>query len=160
MQDLQSLLKLLIASPVDFVLVGGFAAVLHGCNQMTRDIDICILHTPEQVGLLRDILKPFNPRHRMEKDKPSFLDKPKDLSKKQDYYLITDLGILDVIGHIEGVGGYYDVLRNSEEIEMYGGKCFLIGIDDLILSKKKLGRHRDLVTVMELEAILTERNRS
>ena len=40
---------------------------------------------------------------------------------------------------------------------MYGGWCHLISIDDLIRSKKALGRHRDLVTAMELEAIREER---
>ena len=67
--------------------------------------------------------------------------------------MITDLGPLDVISHIEGVGGYFNVLENSQELEMYGGWCHLISIDDLIRSKKALGRHRDLVTAMELEAI-------
>ena len=80
-----------------------------------------------------------------------------DLSTKQDFHLSTDIGILDIISHIEGVGGYYDVLQNSQEVELYGGKCRLISIDDLIRSKKKLGRHRDLIVVMELEAIQQEK---
>lgn len=158
MQDLQALLKLLIQSPVEFVLVGGFAAVLHGCNQTTRDIDICIVYSPEQTRLLREILTPFHPRHRMEDSKRSFLDTPKDLSKKQDFHLITDLGPLDVINHVKGVGSFYDALKNSQEIEIYEGKCRLISLDDLIKSKKALGRHRDLVTAMELEAIRKEKS--
>lgn len=157
MQNLQALLKLLIQSPVDFVLVGGFAAVLHGSNQTTRDIDICILYSPEQIHSLREVLRPFNPHHRMEDAKRSFLDTPEDLSLAQDLHLMTDLGPLDVISRVMGVGGYYDVLKNSQEIDLYGGRCYLISIDDLIKSKKILGRHRDLVTAMELEAILKEK---
>jgi hypothetical protein len=158
-QDLQALLKLLIQSPVEFVLIGGFAAVLHGCNQTTRDIDICVVYSSEQVYLLREVLKPFHPRHRMEEAKGSFLDTPKDLSEKQDFHLITDLGPLDVIYHVEGVGNYYDVLQNSQEIELYEGTCYLVSIDDLIKCKRTLGRHRDLVTAMELEAIRKERKK-
>ena len=160
MQDLQALLKLLVHSPLDFVLVGGFAAVLHGSNQTTRDIDVCVIHSPEQVTLLRDFLKPFHPRHRMENPQRSFFDIPEDVSQEQDFHLATDLGPLDLISHIEGVGGFYDVLKNSGEIEIYGGKCRLISIEDLIKSKKALGRHRDLVTAMELEAIRKEFERS
>ena len=155
MQDLQVLLKLLVHSPVDFVLIGGFAAVLHGCNQTTRDIDICIVYSPEQVSLLRDLLRPYHPRYRTEKKKRSFLDIP---GKEQDFHLITDLGNLDVITRVKGIGDYYDVLENSREIDIYGGKCRLISIDDLIKAKKALGRHRDLVTAMELEAIRDEKN--
>lgn len=156
MQDLQALLKLLIHSPIDFVLVGGFAAVLHGCNQTTRDIDICIVYSPEQVSLLRDLLKPYHPLYRTEKKKRPFLDIP---SIEQDFHLMTDLGNLDVIRQVKGIGNYYDVLKNSQEIEIYTGKCRLMAIDDLIKGKKALGRHRDLVTVMELEAIREEQKR-
>ena len=157
MQNLQALLKLLVNSQVEFVLVGGFAAVLHGCNQTTRDIDICVLYSPEQIQLLRELLKPFHPQHRITDPKVCFLDMPRDLSEKQDFHLVTDLGVLDVINYVEGVGSYYDVLKNSKEIEIYGGRCHLISIEDLIKSKKTLGRHRDLATVMELEAILKEK---
>lgn len=160
MQDLQALLKLLVHSHVEFVLVGGFAAVLHGCNQTTRDIDICILYSPEQIHLIQDLLKPYNPRYRMETAKRSFLDTPEDLTKEQDFHLMTNLGALDIISHVEGVGSYYDLLKNGREIEMYGGKCHLISVEDLIRCKKALGRHRDMVTVMELEAILKENQKS
>lgn len=95
----------------------------------------------------------------MDKAKTSFLESPENLSEEQDLYLGTDLGFLDVISRVEGVGGYYDVLQNSEEMEMFGGKCSIIGIEDLIKSKIKLGRHRDLTTVMELEAILAEKKK-
>lgn len=146
MHDIQALLKLLVHSPVDFVLIGGFASVLHGCNHTTRDIDICIAHSPEQIQLLWEILKPHHPKSRAE-------------SEGQDLYLTTDLGVLDVLGQVMGVGSYYDLLKNSEEIELYGGKCRLISIEDLIKSKKATERHRDLVTVGELEAILAERQK-
>ncbi len=160
MQDLQALLRALIHSPIDFVLVGGFAAVLHGCNQSTRDIDICIVYSPESIQQLRDTLGQFNPRHLMGPEMKSFLEEPKDLSVVHDLHLVTDIGILDVISHIKGVGDYYDVLSHSDEIEIEGGKCYIISIDDLIKSKKALGRHRDLITIMELEAIREEKNKS
>jgi hypothetical protein len=128
------------------VLVGGFAAVLHGCNHTTRDIDICIAHSPDQIRSLLEALSAYHPQ---------FRDKSKVLS--EDLYLKTDLGVLDVINHVLGVGTYFDVLKNSDEIELYGGKCRLISIEDLIKSKKAVGRHRDLVTVAELEAIWSER---
>ena len=42
MQDLSDLTRKLIeAQKVEFVLVGGFAAVAHGVTLVTRDVDIC-----------------------------------------------------------------------------------------------------------------------
>lgn len=41
MQDLSELTRRLIQAEVEFVLVGGFAAVTHGVTLVTRDVDIC-----------------------------------------------------------------------------------------------------------------------
>lgn len=157
MQKLQSLLKFLVTSPLDFVLVGGFAAVVHGCSQTTRDVDICLILLPEQIQQLRDVLSPLHPKHRMLPDKPSFLSFPVDLADIKNLHLETDLGVLDIISHVAAVGSYYDVLKNADEIELYGGRCHLISIDDLIKCKKTLGGHRDLAVVEELEAIKNEK---
>lgn len=156
MQNLQKLLQFLVQSPLDFVLIGGFAAVLHGCNQSTRDIDICLVLSPEQIQSLRDVLKPLHPRHRMTTEKLSFFTEPKDVTGIKNLYLSTDLGVLDIVSRVEAVGDFHDVLKNAAEIKIYGGHCHLISIDDLIRSKKALGRHRDLVVVEELESIKSE----
>ncbi len=156
MQNLQQLLTLLIKSPIDFVLVGGFAAVLHGSNQTTRDIDICLSLDLQQIELLREVLAPIHPIHRLSPEKISFLTFPENFSDTTELYLSTDWGILDVMSRIEAVGGYFDLLRNAKKIDLLGSSCFIISIDDLIKSKRALGRHRDIATILELEAIQRE----
>jgi hypothetical protein len=47
---------------LDFVIVGGFAAVTHGSAYLTRDVDICALLTPENVAKLRAALREWNPK--------------------------------------------------------------------------------------------------
>ena len=42
MQDLKELLKKIISSDMEFVIIGGFAGVFHGATQVTQDIDICL----------------------------------------------------------------------------------------------------------------------
>lgn len=157
MQNLQKLLQFLVESPIDFVLIGGFAAVLHGCNQTTRDIDICLVLSPEEIRRLRATLQPLNPRHRMTRDKLSFLEYPKNLDGINNLYLETDLGVLDIVSQVEAVGDFYDILKNAIEIELYHQKCRLISVDDLIKNKTALGRHRDLVVVEELKAVKGDR---
>lgn len=156
MQNLEGLLEFLVKSPLDFVLIGGFAAVLHGSIHTTRDVDICLVLSPECIEELRRILTPLHPKHRMTTDKLSFLEHPSDLHRIKNLYLETDLGVLDIVTHIEAVGDYYDVLKNACDIELFGGKCAVISIDDLIKSKRSLGRHRDLLIVEELETIKQE----
>lgn len=157
MQNLQNLIRFLVQSPLDFVIVGGFAAVLHGCNQTTRDIDICVTLSGERLCLIHEILKSLHPKHRTKTEKPEFTGLTEGSEPVKSLYLQTDFGVLDIISHVEGVGGYYDVLKNAEEIFLYGERCYLISLDDLIKSKLALGRHRDLLVVEELQVIKQKR---
>jgi hypothetical protein len=153
-KNLNNLLKLLLESEIDFVLIGGFAGVVHGSTQVTRDLDICAFVTPAQIEKLRAALKDLHPRHRMNPNfKPSFLTEPKDLSNLRNIYLETDLGVLDVISEVTEVGEFEDVKRNSVEIELFGHKCKVISFKDLIKTKEKMGRPKDKLVVAELKAL-------
>ncbi|MBF0106980.1 MAG: hypothetical protein HQM16_16830 [Deltaproteobacteria bacterium] len=145
---------------IDFVLVDGFAAVVHDCNQTTRDIDICILFSHEEIYSLLDALKSINPVLRNTPTKKSLAAPTQNISQLRSLHLTTDLGIIDVVSHIEGVGGYHDVLKNSVELNLFNKICRVISVDDLIKSKKTLGRHRDLAVVEELAVIKKERKSS
>lgn len=39
MSDLLSLLRRLSQAGIEFVIVGGFAGIVHGCTYVTQDID-------------------------------------------------------------------------------------------------------------------------
>lgn len=76
MSDLQRLLLRLSEAGIEFVLVGGYAAVLHGCSVLTRDVDVCAPLTPENIEKLREALRDTHPTHRRSVQRPSFLDEP------------------------------------------------------------------------------------
>lgn len=46
MQDLSALLRRISDSGLDFVIVGGFAAVTHGSSYVTRDVNLCLVLSP------------------------------------------------------------------------------------------------------------------
>ncbi|NJL23720.1 MAG: nucleotidyltransferase [Calothrix sp. SM1_5_4] len=154
MNNLNNLLKVLLQNEIDFVLIGGFAGVVYGSTQVTRDLDICAMITPAQVEKLRSALKDLHPHHRMNPNfKPSFLTEPKDLANLQNIYLETDLGVLDIISEVTEVGDFEQVKKNSVEIEIFGHKCKVISIDALIKAKEKMGRPKDKIVVAELKAL-------
>ncbi|MBF0105534.1 MAG: hypothetical protein HQM16_09445 [Deltaproteobacteria bacterium] len=157
MKDLRKLLDLLAKSPLDFVLVGGFAAVLHGSTHTTRDLDICVLFSKDEIDLLYKVLKPIHPVMSKNHDEAPLSQSLNDGSGFKTIRINTDLGILDVVSHIEGVGNYYDVLKSSEEIKIFDDVIRLISLDDLIKCKNTLGRHRDLAIAEELESLKKER---
>lgn len=158
MKNLNKLLEVLMQSDVDFVLIGGFAGVIHGSSFVTKDLDICISMKALELSKLRVALRDYNPRHRMNpKLKLSFLEEPKDLSSLKNLYLETDLGVLDVIGEVTGVGSFDGIKKSAEKFQVLGHECFVMSLEDLMRSKRSLGREKDLVVLKELELIQKKR---
>lgn len=154
MQDLKKLLEILLENNVDFVLIGGFAAVVHGSTLVTQDLDICMAMSPENIEKLRIILQDYHPWHRMNKAaKLSFLDHPESIDGLNNIYLQTDLGILDILSETQPAGDFESIKKNSIEIPLYGHKCRVISIDDLIKVKEKMNRPKDIQAVQELKKI-------
>lgn len=153
MSDLQKLLFRLDDSGVAFVLVGGYAAMLHGSSLLTRDIDVCAELSPQAIGKLRGAFRDVHPVHRLASPPRSFLDLPEAGVAVNNLHLGTDLGVLDLLGHITGVGDYARVARDAVEIELFGRRVRAIGLDDLIAAKEALGRDKDLIAAKELRAV-------
>jgi predicted nucleotidyltransferase len=153
MSDLQRLLLRLGETGIEFVLVGGYAAMLHGSSLLTRDVDVCAVLTAANVGKLREAFRDLHPQHRLSMPRRSFLDEPAAGTALENLYLGTDWGALDLLGSITGVGDYARVARDAVEIELFGQRLRAIGLDDLIAAKEALGRDKDLIVAKELRAI-------
>ncbi len=73
------------------------------------------------------------------------------------HYLDTDIGQLDCLGNILGLGGFHAVEQQSETIEIDGQLCRILRIEALIAAKKAMGRPKDIETIQHLEVIQRER---
>lgn len=153
MSDLPRLLRRLRDADIDFVLVGGYAAVLHGSSALTRDVDVCARLTPETIERLRAAFGDLHPVHRLSMPRRSFLDEPKPGVALNHLHLHTDLGSLDLLGHITGIGDFDRVCRDAIEVEIFGFRIRVIGVADLIQAKEPLGREKDLLVAKELRVI-------
>jgi hypothetical protein len=156
--ELNKLLQRLIDADIPFVIVGGFGGMLHGSSLVTRDLDVCAVLTDANVGKLRSAFAGLHPTHRHTPQRLSFLDNPAPGVAVKDLYLQTDLGPLDLMTSITGLGDYERVASRSVEAELFGNRVRVIGIEDLIAAKEALGREKDLLAAKELRAIL-ERTR-
>ncbi len=153
MKDLNQLLRFLLENRLEFVLVGGLAGVIHGSAQVTQDVDICLIPKADTIQDLRRILSPLHPKHRMTPQKLSFLTEPRDISVVKNLYLDTELGPLDILGEVKGVGNYERVRNSAITAEVFGFSCYVISLDDLILTKRAMGRPKDKAALVELLAI-------
>jgi predicted nucleotidyltransferase len=151
--DFKILINKLTESKVDFVLIGGLAASAYGSTYVTHDLEVCAVLTPGNIEKLRATLEDIHPQHRMMIPKKSFMEIPKDLDGINNLYLSTDAGVLDLISSVVGVGDFFEVSKSAIEISVFGNKCKIISLDDLIKCKKTLKRPKDLLVATELEVI-------
>jgi hypothetical protein len=159
MQNLSELVRRLILGNVEFVLVGGFATVAHGVTLVTRDVDICCRFTEANLLRIQQALGDLHPVHRSRPDLPLQLTK-EQCAELKNLYLKTDLGVLDCLGEILGVGNFEQVLERSHEIELPFGKCPILSIDALICAKEAMNRDQDRIAVKHLREIQKLRAKS
>lgn len=153
MPGLESILERLIRARVEFVVVGGFAAVAHGASLVTQDIDICCAFTPDNLMRLQAALADLQPTHRMIPARPLMQLTRESCVGLQNLYLSTDWGQLDCLGAVLGIGGYEEVQAHSVDVELPAGPCRVLDIDALIRAKEAMGRERDREAVLQLRAI-------
>lgn len=156
MQDFRSLLHRLADSGLEFVIVGGYAAVTYGSSLVTRDLDICAVLSDVNIERLRQVLAEWHPRHRMTPEKLSFLDGPKS-GPLQYLYLLTDVGIIDILSTVLGIGDFAPLRQAAEDFDIDGRVYHVISLEDLIVAKEAMGREKDLLAVKELRAIAAKR---
>jgi hypothetical protein len=154
MTELNQLLQKLCDADIDFVIVGGFAAMLHGSSMLTRDLDVCALLTDTSIAKLRETFRDLHPVHRMTPQRLSFLDTPDPGVPLKNVYLQTDLGPLDVLGSITGIDNFSVLRKNAVPFDLFGRQVFVISIEDLITAKEALGRSKDLLVAQELRAVV------
>lgn len=157
MKNLHILLQRFADAGLDFVVVGGFAGVLHGSSYVTEDLDVCAMLSPETLAKLRTALADLHPVHRMTHQKLSFLEHPPAGQPLANVYLETDAGVVDVLGSVLGIGDYEALARHAIEVPLFGRKCRVISLENLIRAKEALGREKDLLTAKELRAIQAKR---
>ena len=155
--NVEKLLKALYEQQVEFVIIGGAAAVIQGSAYVTGDLDICYSREKENLTKLATVLAPFNPSLRgAPKELPFKLDAD-SLKSGLNFTLATDLGDLDLLGEVAGIGGYPEVIAFSEELELYGMPFKVLTLEGLIRNKRTVGRPKDLRLLPELEALLAIR---
>ena len=156
MIDYKRLLQALDDAKVEFVIVGGAAATLHGSARLTADLDIVYGRSDDNIKRLVRALAPLKPYLRGAPAGLPFQLDEATVRSGLNFTLVTNAGPLDAFGEIAG-GFNYDVLRKRSSVfEIYGRRVRVITIDALIENKIAAGRPKDLEVVAELEVIREE----
>lgn len=152
-QSNAELLRRLLDAGVDFVIVGGWAAIAHGARRTTLDLDVVAAFDRDNMARLLDALKDTHPRNAARPDLGELTASPEELARYRNLYLTTDFGELDVLGELPPVGGYAEAAAGAVKVELFGRACAILGIDHVIAIKEYLGRPKDHEALRELRAL-------
>ena len=152
-------LKVLARHGVEFVVVGGVAAVAHGSSLMTRDLDI--VYRIEK-GNVERLVAALDELQAVAYGDPRRLRLRFDHLNNKGHHLAETLaGRIDALGSIGKHADvlYEDLASDAVTMEAFGVSFRCISLERLITVKRELGRPRDLLAVQELEALrkLSER---
>ncbi|HYC93389.1 MAG TPA: hypothetical protein VEO54_29550 [Thermoanaerobaculia bacterium] len=156
----KTLLVALAANKVEFVIIGGLAATLHGSARVTYDLDIVYKRTPENLAKIVAALSPYRPYLRGAPEGLPFKFDVETLKRGLNFTFTTSVGPIDLLGELSGIGSYEAVRGRANTATMFDGAYLFIDLEGLITSKKAAGRPKDLETIAELETIREERRPS
>lgn len=154
MKVVKDQLELLGRHEIECVIVGGVAGTLHGSIIPTTDLDVCYSRTAVNLENLASALLSVNARLRNAPPNLPFILDAETLRKGLNFTFITDVGDLDLLGEVRGIGYYDKVVEDASSFKVVGYEFRVISLQKLILAKRTAGRGKDLIAVAELEAIL------
>jgi predicted nucleotidyltransferase len=153
MKELPEIFKILYDASLEFVVIGGAAMHLQGSAYVTKDVDFCYSRTPENIKRLAAVLAPYHPRLRGAPADLPFTFDARAIAQGLNFTLTTDLGDLDFLGEVTGLGFYKEVKAAADTQIIDGIPVLVLSLSGLIKTKKAAGRARDLYVLPELEGL-------
>lgn len=157
--NFDTILPVLVNHGVQFVVIGGGAAIAHGAGWLTYDVDVVYARDAENLARLVAALKPYQPYPRGAPPGLPFQWDEQTLYAGLNFTLTTTLGDVDLIGEATGGGTFEKLLPFSDELEAFGVRCRFVNLETLIQLKRAAGRPKDFEAIGNLQAILEERRK-
>lgn len=157
--DYKVILSTLSEHGVDFIVIGGICAVLHGAPILTFDLDLVHARAPENLDRLLKALQALEAHYR-EPPERCLVPELSHLASPGHQLLMTRAGPLDLLGTITGDRGYEDLLPQTVELQVGEDlKLRLLNLETLIAVKEETGRERDKAVLPILRRTLEEKKR-
>ncbi|WP_116996872.1 hypothetical protein [Desertimonas flava] len=164
--DPDRLVETLARHDVDYLLVGGMGARLHGATRLTKDLDCLPRFDEHNTMRLAGAMRELHARLRVnglsdaESVKlTSHLPSPEFFRRDQISNWMTDAGPLDVLQDMPDRSGQrlvYEQLVDRATAHQYAGGITVVvaGLDDIVASKEYADRDKDHEALPELYRLL------
>ena len=118
---------------VDFVIIGGWSAALHGSvSGLTNLLELCYSRGSENLRLLAAALAPFHPRPRDFPAELPFVWDEATLRNGTIFTLVTDLGVIDLMAEVTGLGDFDQVRACSILVQAFDREVWTLDLPSLI----------------------------
>lgn len=153
--DLDALIEALVQAGVEFIVIGGAAAVLHGAPTTTWDLDIVHRRSAENIDLLQQLLEEL---HAVVRDPAGRELRPRreHLEAEGQLQLLTDLGPMDLLGILHDGRDYDQLLGHSQTVGDETLTIRVLDLPTLIEVKAGAGRAKDRLLLPILLALQQE----
>jgi predicted nucleotidyltransferase len=154
--DFISLLHTLLEYKVDFIVVGGVCAVLHGAPISTFDLDLVHSRTSENVSRLLQALSALGAYYRG-RGTQSLSPAASHLLSPGHQLLMTNAGPLDLLGEIGKERDYQSLLEHVQKVKVGSHlEIQLLNLETLISTKEEAAREKDIAALPVLRRTLEE----
>jgi hypothetical protein len=153
------LLAKLASAQVEFIVVGGVAAILNDVVYRTDDIDVVHRRSPENIERLMAVLDSLDAHFRNDLMQRKLRPRPSDFAGHGHILLRTTLGKLDVLCEISGQRGYEELAPHTREIIERDLHIRTLDLPMLIQVKTEAGREKDFQAIPGMLATLEERKK-
>ena len=150
----EAILEALVGGAVEFVVIGGLAAIAHGSRRMTRDIDIVVSPDDENLARLEAALGDLGAVQLVEQPGEKEIE-PADIAMialGTTLHTRSPAGRLDIVGAPAGAAPFPELKRRAISSKVGGVQVMVAGLDDLIAMKRASGRPLDLQDIADLTA--------
>lgn len=157
--DIGALTRRLLASQIDFILVGGAAAVAHGSPTSTRDYDIVHSRAEANVARLLTVIAELDAFFRTDLSGGRLVPTAEHLRGHGQILLTTLLGPLDLLCELHDGRGFEELVPHSVMLDADGQALRVLDLPTLIEVKTAAGRPKDKLVVAELIVLLERQMR-
>jgi hypothetical protein len=150
------ILRELLDAGVEFVLIGGLAAQVHGSPSLTGDVDICFSQDKDNLERLATAVQSLNSIRR---ELPPGIHAPLDaraLRAGDVFTLTTRYGDLDLLAHPDPGLDFGTLVGRSIRAEVLGVGVRVASLEDLMAMKRAAGRPKDRIELEILGALRDE----
>jgi hypothetical protein len=152
--DIAALTRLLLDRKIEFILVGGAAAVVHGSPTSTRDYDIVHARNESNIRRILAVVAELGAYFRTDLAGRRIVPDAAHFAGHGQILLTTSLGPIDFLCELHDGRGYEELVPHTVAFDVEQHELRVLDLPTLIEVKTAAGRPKDKIVVAELLALL------